>query len=166
MAADGSGPHALTAGPANMDPAVSPDGAAIAFSTIRDGNYEVYLMAPDGSEQHNVSANAAAHERAPAWIDETTLAYVREERSGRSATWVVVDHPLDGAPRPLSEPTMVVSDFAISRDAATLALATEAQGPSARTVRTVVLVPRNGGPVTEIPRLNESDQIVRPTFRR
>ncbi len=166
MRADGSDQRALTEGPANMEPAVAPDGSVIAFSTIRDGNYEVYLMAPDGSEQQNVSRNPGAHERVPGWIDAGTLAYVREERVGRSATWVVVGHPLDGIPEPITQPNMVVNDFTISPDGATLAIAAEAQGPSGRTIRTVYLVPVGGGSMTEVPRQNEHDQIVRPVFRR
>lgn len=166
MRADGSGQRALTEGPANMEPAVSPDGRAIAFSTIRDGNYEVYLMTPDGSEQRNLSLSAGSHERVPAWIDTETLAYVREERSGRSATWVVVSQPLDGTAQPLTEPTMVVNDFAISPDAAVLAIAAESQAPSGRTVRSVYLVPVGGGAVTEVPRQDEHDQLVRPAYRR
>jgi WD40 repeat protein len=166
MRADGSDQRPLTEGPANMEPAVSPDGRAIAFSTIRDGNYEVYLMAPDGSEQRNVSRNAEAHERVPGWIDAGTLAYVREERTGRSATWVVVGHPLDGMPQPLTQPDMVVNDFTISPDGATLAIASEEQGPSGRTIRAVYLVPVGGGLMTEVPRQDEHDQIVRPAFRR
>jgi uncharacterized protein YjdB len=166
MGADGSGQRALTQGPANMEPAVAPDGSVIAFSTIRDGNYEIYLMAPDGSEQQNVSRNPGAHERVPGWIDAGTVAYVREEREGRSATWVVMGHPLDGFPQPLTQPTMVVNDFAISPDGATLVIASEAQGPSGRTIRTVYLVPVGGGSMTEVPRQDEHDQIVRPAFRR
>lgn len=166
MNADGTGQQALTEGPANMEPAVSPDGSTIAFSTIRDGNYEIYLMGIDGTNQHNLTTSSSAHERVPAWIDAGTLAYVREERSGRSATWVVVRHPLDGAPEVLTDPSMVVNDFAVSADANLLAVATESRASSARTIRTVQLVPVAGGTVSEVPRQDEYEQLVRPAFRR
>ena len=66
----------------------------------------------------------------------------------------------------MTQPNMVVNDFTISPDGATLAIAAEAQGPSGRTIRTVYLVPVGGGSMTEVPRQNEHDQIVRPVFRR
>ncbi|MCH2170274.1 hypothetical protein MK489_05790 [Myxococcota bacterium] len=43
----------------NEDPTWSPDGAWIAFRSERDGNREVYVMAPDGSSQTNLTNNAA-----------------------------------------------------------------------------------------------------------
>ena len=166
MQADGTGQQALTEGPANMEPAVSPDGNTIAFSTIRDGNYDVYVMDIDGSDQRNVTTTGAAHERVPAWLDAGTLAYVREERSGRGATWVVVRQPLEGPPEVLTDPAVVVNDFAVSADGNLLAVATESRSSSARTIRTLRLVPVAGGAVREVPRASEHEQLVRPAFRR
>src|SRR3712207_7269861 len=36
-------------------PAVSPDGTKIAFTSLRDGNLEIYVMNADGSNQTNLS---------------------------------------------------------------------------------------------------------------
>lgn len=167
MNADGSGQQALTEGPANMEPAVSPDGATIAFSSIRDGNYEIYLMDIGGENERNFTSSATSiHERVPAWIDAGTLAYLREERSGRSATWVVVRHPLAGEIQALTEPGPVVNDFAVSADADLLATAVEAPGPSGATLRQLYLTSLSTGATVEVRRAGTRDQLVRPAFRR
>ncbi len=166
MQVDGSGQRSLTDGRANMEPAVSPDGTRIAFSSIRDGNYEIYIMDLDGSNQRNVSQSGpSTHERVPAWLDDDTIVLLREERSGRSATWVVVRQRLGGEARVLTEPTVVISDFALSGDGTLLAAAIEAPGPSGGTSRRLFLIPIGGGQPTEVPRKNDFEQLVRPSFR-
>jgi len=167
MSVDGSGQQALTDGPANMEPAVSPDGATIAFSSIRDGNYEIYLMDVDGENERNFTNTATSiHERVPAWIDSGTLAYLREERTARSAEWVVVRHPLDGELHVLTQPGPVVNDFALSADADLLATAVEAPGPSGTTLRQLYLMSLSTAASVEVRRAGTRDQLVRPDFRR
>ncbi|NJD53817.1 MAG: hypothetical protein FIB07_13230 [Candidatus Methanoperedens sp.] len=57
----GTAPTDLSQSPsADADPAFSPDGTKIAFATSRDGNYEIYIMNPDGSEQIRVTNNTAS----------------------------------------------------------------------------------------------------------
>lgn len=56
MNADGTGDVALTsAGVFNGDPIWSPDGMKIVFKTNRTGNYEIFIMDSDGSEQTNLT---------------------------------------------------------------------------------------------------------------
>lgn len=56
MNANGSNPVNLTKSPGRDRYAMwSPDGKQFTFNTNRDGNYEVYLMNADGSNQRNVS---------------------------------------------------------------------------------------------------------------
>lgn len=46
--------------------AETPKTAKIAFTSTRDGNAEIYLMNPDGSEQVNLT-QSRHHEIGPAW---------------------------------------------------------------------------------------------------
>lgn len=48
------------AGSNDRFPAWSPDGNQIAFSSDRAGNWEIYIMNPDGSQQYNLTVNGAA----------------------------------------------------------------------------------------------------------
>jgi dipeptidyl aminopeptidase/acylaminoacyl peptidase len=58
--ANGSGLHNLTTDVQDSAPKWSPDGQKILFDSHRDGNYEIYVMNPDGSGQTNLTMNAAA----------------------------------------------------------------------------------------------------------
>jgi TolB protein len=60
MNADGSNVRRLTNHPAvDYWPVWSPDGKRIAFTSNRDGNYEIYVMNADGSAPRNVTQNPA-----------------------------------------------------------------------------------------------------------
>jgi Tol biopolymer transport system component len=50
----------------NKDPAISPDGNVIAFSSNRDGNWEIYLMRIDGSAQKRLTFNTV-DDFSPTW---------------------------------------------------------------------------------------------------
>ena len=50
----------------DVEPVWSPDGTRIAFSSKRDGNWEIYAMNADGSTQRNLSNNMEDDEQ-PAW---------------------------------------------------------------------------------------------------
>lgn len=61
MNADGSGQTRLTRNEASDSGiAWSPDGTRIAFSSNRDGNYEIYAMNADGSGQTRLTQNEAS----------------------------------------------------------------------------------------------------------
>lgn len=53
MNADGSGLHSLTR--QGREPAWSPDGRSIAFLSDRAGNWDIFLMDPDGRNQRNLT---------------------------------------------------------------------------------------------------------------
>jgi Tol biopolymer transport system component len=51
------------------------ENGKIVFSSIRDGNFEIYIMNADGSDQHNISNNPA-QDAYPSWSpDGTKIAF-------------------------------------------------------------------------------------------
>jgi TolB protein len=67
MNADGSNVRRLTDTQGlDMHPAWSPDGRRIAFTTRRDGNYEIYVMNADGTSPQNLSRHPERDDF-PAW---------------------------------------------------------------------------------------------------
>jgi TolB protein len=70
MNADGSGQRRLTRG---GHPRWSSDGSKIAFTRVRDGNADVYVMNADGSRQRNIT-------RSP-W-DESVFAWSPKHTKG------------------------------------------------------------------------------------
>jgi WD40 repeat protein len=165
--ADGSGARALTSGAPSLEPAGSPDGGRIAFSSTRDGNYDIFVMdLASGAIENITQSGPATHERAPAWLDENTLAYIQEVRDGRDISWTVIRHPLGGSPLPITDGTQVVSDFAVSGDGSLLALAVSEPLQTGGTSRRLYLVPAAGGTPTLVPPASDQEQMARPAFRR
>jgi len=67
MNTDGSGITAISNSPGDdRDPAWSPDGKHIAFTSDRDGNTEIYIMNADGTDQTRVT-NSTENEHHPQW---------------------------------------------------------------------------------------------------
>jgi dipeptidyl aminopeptidase/acylaminoacyl peptidase len=67
----------------DADPAWAPDGKKIAFESNRDGgNYEIYVMGADGSDQRNLSDNAA-FDALPAWAPDGRDIVFESERAGK-----------------------------------------------------------------------------------
>jgi len=69
-------------------PAWSPDGKKIAFTTSRDGNYEIYLMNPDGTEQQNISQHPGNDNWATWSPDSRRLAWI-SNRDGEYGIYVL-----------------------------------------------------------------------------
>jgi Tol biopolymer transport system component len=76
MNADGANPVRLTnQNGSDTDPAWSPDGRRIAFSSDRDGNAEIYVMNPDGTGVTRITSSVS-DEIQPAWSpDGSKLAF-------------------------------------------------------------------------------------------
>lgn len=86
--ADGTQRIQLTEVELNVAPACSPDGQHITFSSNRDGNWEIYVMGTNGSEQTRLTNNVA-DDAEPAWSpDGTQIAFV-STRDGNSEIYVM-----------------------------------------------------------------------------
>ena len=83
MDIDGENPRRLTNNDARDErPFLSPDGTRILFMSNRDGNYEIYTMAPDGSGQTRMT-NTTEWEIFPTWSpDGRRIAYAQKFRAG------------------------------------------------------------------------------------
>jgi len=67
MNADGTHQHQLTSLGQNFVPSWSPSGKKIVFASTRDGNFEIYTMNSDGSNQTNLTNDDFWDERRPSW---------------------------------------------------------------------------------------------------
>jgi dipeptidyl aminopeptidase/acylaminoacyl peptidase len=76
MRADGSGDRVLATGARNTAPSWSPDGSRIVFSSMRDGNWELYVVNGDGSSLRRLTTTPNRREDEPSWSpDGTRIAF-------------------------------------------------------------------------------------------
>jgi Tol biopolymer transport system component len=109
------------------EPAWSPDGARIAFSSRRSGNFDVYVMNADGTGTVRVTS-AKENESHPTWsASGQRLAFVRDEDIYTIAA--------DGSDlRRISDPSADESDPAWSPDGSWIAYVRREPGTAAREV--------------------------------
>ena len=97
MNADGSNQTRLTNNPARDYlsgwftygfSAWSPDSRHIAFMSLRDGNYEIYVMNADGSNQINLSNNVAG-DNLPTWSPDGRYIAFISERDGNEEIYLM-----------------------------------------------------------------------------
>jgi len=67
LADRGANATRLTNSNGNKEPAFSPDGSWIVFSSTRDGKPEIYRMTSSGGNQENISNSPGARDMQPAW---------------------------------------------------------------------------------------------------
>lgn len=93
MNADGSGQARLTSNSADdLEPAWSPDGSEIAFTSFRDTGYDVYVMNADGSGVTRLTNTVQNYE--PAWsLDGSKIAFT----SGRDGNLELYVMNADGS---------------------------------------------------------------------
>jgi TolB protein len=86
---DGSGAHALIAGPGDdFAAAWSSDGRRLAFVSGRDGNAEIYIADADGMNQRRVTTDPG-HDWAPGWSPDGRQLVFTSDRGGSDDIWVV-----------------------------------------------------------------------------
>jgi Tol biopolymer transport system component len=103
----------------DLDPAVGPRQARMAFSSTRVGNRHIWTADPDGRAARPLTSGAVHDDRPAVSPDGQTVAFV-SDRGGRRGIWLIA--AAGGAPRKLvdAEP---VSNLSWSRDGATIVYA-------------------------------------------
>jgi TolB protein len=126
---NGSGDRRITGSPiSDVDPAWSPDGRRIAFTSERDGDREIYVMNADGSNAVRLTNSPAPDDR-PAWSpDGARIAFV-SARDGSADIYVM---NADGTnPVRLTTNTTYDGDPAWSPDGSRIAFWSDRDGSSA-----------------------------------
>jgi len=72
----------------NEDPAWSPDGIQIAFTSYRSGNKDIWLMNDDGSSLIQLTKHKSIDEH-PAWSPDASKIAFTSYRSGNADIWVM-----------------------------------------------------------------------------
>ncbi|MBI4869941.1 MAG: PD40 domain-containing protein, partial [Candidatus Riflebacteria bacterium] len=69
-------------------PRFSPDGRKVTFASDRTGNWDVFTMAPDGTNQRNVSAHSAT-DGGPDWASDGENLWFHSDRTGPWQIWLM-----------------------------------------------------------------------------
>jgi Tol biopolymer transport system component len=88
--ADGSGEHALASSTSlDYDPAWSPKGGWIAFTSERNGSADLYRVHPDGSGFERLTDNPAYEDQAAFSPDEKSIVFVSTRAAGTANLWIL-----------------------------------------------------------------------------
>jgi uncharacterized protein YjdB len=134
----------------NIQPALSPDRTRIAFSSNRDGSYDLYLMDADGGSLRRLTTDAG-NEGEPVWTpDGTRIVYTATPKGGKPQLFVL--RP-DGRPAQAltAEPGGNHSP-AVSADGRSLAFVSTRDGN-----QEIYLMPVDGGPARRITRTDQRE---------
>jgi Tol biopolymer transport system component len=88
--ADGSAEHSLApSSGSDYNPAWSPDGQWIAFSSERNGSADLYRVKPDGSGLERLTDHPAYDDQAAFSPDGTQLVFVTTRAAGNTDLWIL-----------------------------------------------------------------------------
>ena len=104
---DGSGLVTLSKSGSDSEPAFSPDGRRIAFSSYRRGDRDIYTLAPDGSGLRQITFSRG-EDRDPTWSPEgATIAFETNRNGGQIDIYSVA---ADGTGSPVRITNNLVDD--------------------------------------------------------
>jgi hypothetical protein len=84
-----SDPEPLLSSPGgDFDPAWAPDGQMLAFTSLRDGRPQIYVMALDGQGLKNLNVDLA-HNRQPVWSPTGSQLLFTTTRGGVKEIWIM-----------------------------------------------------------------------------
>jgi len=165
MNADGTGVKQLTQDSVSLAPAVSPDGRTIAYVSLRNKNYDIWLMNRDGSNQRQFTRSPQWRESEPRFLKDGTLAYlVERQEGGRTVQQVMKADLPTGQVTALSGTDLALFSFAVAPAGDLLALVVNAEPGNRRNPSYRVYVqPVGSGAAVPIPTLGP-EQMSTPTF--
>jgi WD40 repeat protein len=163
---DGTGLTQLTKDSINLSPTVSPDGQTIAYVSLRDKNYDIWLMGRDGSNQRRFTTTPQQREWDPHFLRDGTLAYLVERREGnRTVQQVVRADPGTGSVTALTGTDLAIAGFAVSPAGDVVALVVNAEPQNRRNpAYKVYIQPVSSGVPVPMPTTG-AEQMITPTFR-
>jgi uncharacterized protein YjdB len=135
---------------AHIQPALSPDRTRIAFSSNRDGSYDLYLMDADGGNPRRITTDPG-REGEPAWTpDGSRLIYTSTPIGEQSQLYVL--RPDGRPPQALTGMPGAHHSPAISADGRSLAFVSTRDGN-----QEIYLMPVDGGAARRITRTGQRD---------
>ncbi|HXM37640.1 MAG TPA: Ig-like domain-containing protein [Gemmatimonadales bacterium] len=163
---DGTGLTQLTHDSISFAPTVSPDGQTVAYVSMRNKNYDIWLMARDGSNQRPFTRSPQQRESEPRFLRDGTLAYLVERREGnRTVQQVVRADLVTGSVTALSGIDLAIASFAVSPAGDLLALVVNAEPQNRRNpTYKVYIQPVGTGTPVPMPTTG-TEQMITPTFR-
>jgi len=163
---DGTGLTQLTKDSINLSPTVSPDGQTIAYVSLRDKNYDIWLMGRDGSNQRRFTTTLQQREWDPHFLRDGTLAYLVERREGnRTVQQVVRADPATGGVTALTGTDLAIAGFSVSPAGDVVALVVNAEPQNRRNpAYKVYIQPVSSGMPVPMPTTG-AEQMITPTFR-
>jgi hypothetical protein len=134
----------------NIQPALSPDRTRIAFSSNREGSYDLYLMDADGGNLRRLTTDPGT-EGEPAWTpDGTRLVYSSTRRGGQPQLYLL--RPDGRPPQALTAEPGASHSPTISVDGRSLAFVSTRDGN-----QEIYLMPVDGGPARRVTRSGQRE---------
>jgi TolB protein len=164
-ALDGSGVRALATDSTSQTPTLSPDGGMIAYASVRNKNYDIWLMGRDGANLRAFTKTTDRNETEPRFLRDGSLAYLVERREENHTVRQVMKADLaTGVVTPITGTDLLISSFAVAPGGDLIALVVPSDPTNRRKpMYRIYLQPIGGGAPTPIP-AGPTEQMVAPAF--